>query len=272
MALIKLTPEDYGNVSAIIGDLNRQVVLGSIIAGNTQGDVYADDPEVPAWAILWNKMDAVLVVGDKTNPGIDDLEGMLSGVFRPDADRRGVPCFRLYYPDASWDPALADRLRPLNPGKRPRFYFGHDGASPDRIGIVGEDCILKRIDGNLLQANDQKNLEKVHGWIRSFWPNPGRFLDHGLGYGLVRDGAVVSWCLSVFVNGPNFEFGLETVKEYRGRGYAKAVASACVRDCLERGLTPVWNCDADNAPSARVAEAVGFKRIKEYEVWRIPVF
>jgi RimJ/RimL family protein N-acetyltransferase len=52
---------------------------------------------------------------------------------------------------------------------------------------------------------------------------------------------------------------VEVVPESQGRGWGKAVGSACIRDALSAGLLPTYTAADDNVPSQRLAESLGFR-------------
>ena len=56
------------------------------------------------------------------------------------------------------------------------------------------------------------------------------------------------------------EVGIDTLPDYRNRGYAKEVVSACISKIISDNKCPQWSCDADNRASERLAYRVGFKR------------
>jgi len=53
------------------------------------------------------------------------------------------------------------------------------------------------------------------------------------------------------------EISVGTAEEARGRGLAKAVTAAAARAVLAEGRAVLYNHDADNHTSARVAESIG---------------
>ena len=56
-----------------------------------------------------------------------------------------------------------------------------------------------------------------------------------------------------------------TGSEFRGRGWAKAVGAACVKALLEAHLVPLYTVAGDNAPSVRLAKALGFGESQAWE-------
>ena len=52
---------------------------------------------------------------------------------------------------------------------------------------------------------------------------------------------------------------IDTTKPFRGQGFATLACVALIEDCLERGLTPLWNCVTVNEASARTALRLGME-------------
>jgi RimJ/RimL family protein N-acetyltransferase len=76
----------------------------------------------------------------------------------------------------------------------------------------------------------------------------------------IRDGEKViaaagtNWCSPYFA-----EVGVWTQEDYRGRGLAKAVVSACTSELLEEGIRPLYIVAESNAASIRVCETLGYR-------------
>ena len=51
-------------------------------------------------------------------------------------------------------------------------------------------------------------------------------------------------------------------KEYRGKGYAKAVVSALTREAVTSGALAGLHVEEDNEPAIRIYENLGYKIIK----------
>jgi hypothetical protein len=56
------------------------------------------------------------------------------------------------------------------------------------------------------------------------------------------------------------EIGISTLPEYRNRGFAKEVVSACISRIISDNKCPLWSCAADNRASEYLAYSVGFKK------------
>lgn len=258
---------DYWRVSTLFEDLSYNLVVDSVIAGNTPGRIYADDVSVPRAAWIWNRMGTMLAAGYPHNDAFNRaLSTTLTEEMLPDARRRGIPSITLHYSPDAW----ADKLDVLLPGlglakTRRRFYtFGRlkvnwrEELPPDRA--------MRRIDEQLLQQRRLKHIESVVGWILSFWHTIEDFLRIGFGFCLLQGPVIASWCLTVYASGRDFELGLATVSDYRNRGYATLTAAACAEHSVNNGFIPHWHCDEENVPSIRVAEKIGFVNPTRYDV------
>jgi RimJ/RimL family protein N-acetyltransferase len=74
---------------------------------------------------------------------------------------------------------------------------------------------------------------------------------------VIEEGDAVSVCFSSRLTARAAEAGLETLEEYRGRGYAGAVVAAWARAVREGGRTPLYSTSWDNFASRSVARKLG---------------
>ncbi len=59
------------------------------------------------------------------------------------------------------------------------------------------------------------------------------------------------------------EIGINTLPEYRGRGYAAKVCRKCVLEMIENGKIPQWSTSVDNMASQKLAEKTGFVKLAD---------
>src|SRR5215475_8648902 len=93
------------------------------------------------------------------------------------------------------------------------------------------------------------------------------FMSRGVGLGIQHQGMFVSGASSAAVGGGRLEIEIQTHRQFRRRGLARAVAAALILYCLEHGLEPCW--DAANEPSAALARQLGFHSTGKYEAYRL---
>ncbi len=123
------------------------------------------------------------------------------------------------------------------------------------------------IDGALLRTKGLANLEQVRSEIGFMWRDEKRFLAQGFGVAAVFDDAdrllvYRRICQPNHVRHRHRNCGRLPEPGCGDRGRAALRAHA-----LARGVTPHWECDAENLPSIRVAEKAGFTFLEESTFW-----
>ena len=265
----RLEESEYARIRPLFDGLRYNLVIDSVIDGNTQAWVYTDDVHDPRTAFMWNRQDAMLLAGDVDNDAFNRaLDRLITEEIIPDARERYIPHLSLHYFPQAWESKAGVILRGKHAVKaRRRFYTLADLKVDWRAGLR-PGYTMQRMDDGLLARNDLKNIDQVLGWILSFWHSTRDFTSTGFGFCLIQGEAILSWCLSVFASENEFELGLATDAAYRNQGLATLTASACIDHCISHQLTPLWHCWGDNLPSIAVAEKVGFEKAFEYTVYR----
>lgn len=125
----------------------------------------------------------------------------------------------------------------------------------------------------VLTGNDYKEYEslwcKCHpetkdiGWLKEYFDEMAQ--EH-VCIGVYGDGMLVS-CTDApgvpYMEKEVCEIGINTLAEYRGRGYASVACRRCIGEILCRGKVPLWSADICNRASRGLAEKVGFAELGE---------
>ena len=83
-------------------------------------------------------------------------------------------------------------------------------------------------------------------------------------YGILEDNKIVSVTDSEMIpNKPEkmIHIGIDTLQQYRRKGYASLACAAFIENHLRRGLMPVWECGINNTASRNLAEKLGFRHL-----------
>ena len=266
--MYRLEQDQFGRVRPLFEGLRYNLVIDSVIDGNTPGWVFADRVENPTAALIWNRQDAILAAGNSLDSSMHaELREEVLRSIVADARRRNIPALSLHYFPESWEGALEQILGGRQPEKVRRRYYQPGPLKVDWQEGIPSGSEMRRIEEAFL-AEDRENGTHVRGWVLSFWHSIRAFEERGFGFCLLHGETIVSWCLSVYASGKAYEFGVATAPEHRNRGFATLTTAACVEHCLEEGWVPHWHCWVDNYASAAVAEKVGFERPRQYSVYR----
>jgi RimJ/RimL family protein N-acetyltransferase len=271
--LTRLSLPQYSTILPLFEPLDFNLVIRSVVEGNTPAWVYVDDPSSPHSAVIWDRQDAILVAGEAGEEARASVREVILNLIAPNARGRWIPEFALVA-SPSWEPSIPDLLGEFSPELARRYsfrlpnpYLGPPGGSQPTLPAGFE---LHRIGDSLLESR-LAHLEEMRGWIDSFWHTPQDFLHTGYGYCAMTGDTIAAWCLTVFAAGSARELGLATVPDYRQRGLATCVAAACIEHGLAHDQQIHWHCWVENRPSARITEQLGFRLEREYSVYHLTV-
>lgn len=268
--IAKLAENQYARVQPLFRELRYNLVVDSILDGNTPGWVYSDNPARPRSALIWNKRDVLLVAGDPNNNRFnhDVGETVLENII-PDAQGRDIPALVCQYDPKSWKTIIAQFLSTLEGSRALRRYYNFDRPQLDWHNRVPDGQQMLSIDAALLENSNLRQIQQVTEWIESFWHTINNFLERGFGYCLTKENEILSWCISAYASGKDYELRVATHPSHQDIGLATLVAAACVEHCSQHELTPHWHCWNDDLASISVAERLGFENPVKYPVYRL---
>ena len=134
--------------------------------------------------------------------------------------------------------------------------------------------VLRRrvLDSNIsILPIDRKHYSEMTGSVvpSKFWNNDEDFMAFGIGFSLVYQNQLAAMSFSSCLIDSYLELGIETRKEYRGRGFAKQICAALIDYCLEHGYEPIWSCSLENRGSYHLAMSLGFEPIYERAYYKL---
>lgn len=261
-----LEPKDYPSVLPLYQELESVFpLIGAVIENRQRGQIFVDQPESPASAVV------ITDFGFMSFLGTDQNKNFNAGLANLLADTTGIkPAYLLWYaPPTAWRQRL-DALvpEPVRCRERARFEFRHERADfIHHVLTCPPGFELKRLNEQLLPKTDELGTN-----ISSrFWSSGSDFLKQGLGVGLVKHGRVVSLCYAACVVGGLAEIDIVTAPEYRGSGLGTLVAQQFIKESLREGITPTWDCFTGNLASFKLAERLGFVSVRTYSFYNFNI-
>jgi GNAT superfamily N-acetyltransferase len=146
---------------------------------------------------------------------------------------------------------------------RINFRFNYEKYISNKSVMISKDCEIVRADKDV--------YEKMRGSVipSYFWDTADDFINNGVGFSLFCNNKLATTAYSAFIHDDKLELGIETMPEYRGKGYAQITCSALIDYCIENNYEPVWACRLENTGSRRLAEKLGFEVNKKIPYYRL---
>ena len=226
-------------------------VLWAVLRGCHAGRALVDDIQRPSQCVL--RTDAVLTFASRQisqpflNAAIAHFRtaGAVWLVWPP------APATELVAPEAA---CLAQRLE----------FTDCDAQSQvlaDLRRRLPEGCEIHPIDRPLLERCEWRSeMEFYCGSVDSFLANEiGLCLLHG--GDILVEAYVSSW------GETQAEIGAITREAHRGHGLAPITCAHLIQLCEQRGYGAYWSCDAENEASVRVAQKLGFRQKRLYQIF-----
>jgi GNAT superfamily N-acetyltransferase len=225
-------------------------VLWAVLKGRHAGTAWVDDLHNPSQCVL--RTDASLTFASR-QIGQAFLEAAL-------AQARRIGSVWLV-----WSPLMSSQLRaPEASATTKRFeFFDCDPRSRELADLRG-----RVPDGFEIRPIDRALLERC-AWredMEFFCGSLDNFLVHGLGLCMMHGAEIIVEAYASSLGEMQAEIGAITRAAYRGWGYALIACAHLIQVCDRRGYQPYWSCDVDNLASIRVAQKLGFRQQKAYQI------
>ncbi|WP_083677804.1 GNAT family N-acetyltransferase [Paenibacillus sp. FSL R7-0337] len=227
----------------------------SVLDRYIDGDIIIDKSS----ALIGISSGIYTVVGDETN---DDFASRLLHEFkhRERLDQR----FTLFSSSEGWDRRINELLgAKLQRLQRYSFTFNEQRFLQSGRAGMQEGFRLNRINEESLEGDREFDA----AYIRKYWGSLERFADKGFGFFVTEREVIAGECVSIFSSEQYAEIDILTNPLYRGRGMAGCVAKAFILECLERQITPRWDCDLHNIASIRLAQKLNFTAPETYSLY-----
>lgn len=171
--------------------------------------------------------------------------------------------------EPSWVSFL-EKHYPGNLRKFKRFAMKRDPGSfkmndlQGFIDTVERDCKIERITKDLY---DKVIEDPFMEDCCSNFSSAEDFLGNGRGYLIMHKGVIASAASSYTYCDGFIDITIGTREDFRQKGLALACASKLILECIENNIYPVW--DAVDLRSVALAEKLGYRFEKEYEVYSV---
>ncbi len=167
----------------------------------------------------------------------------------PEVEReklRGAP------PERAFDPEFLSKT----------FVVWKDRISPPAWVGICEPSDFKPVPSpaRLLTAEDSDAIQRLaEGCGELAWKASKLVLDREPNFGLFVGSEIVAASGYLNMGGVLAYIGVVTHPQHRGKGHAKAVASATMKYAFDCGLVPMWRTPASHEAAIAIARSLGFQ-------------
>ena len=267
--MIQLERDEYQRVRPLAGQLHLSLALDAMAVGNSPALVWVDDRAQPSAAYVWDKAHCHFLVGNALTPAFArTVRELVRQEIAPQMAAQGKVFLKVHYSSADWEEQIGSIFDAAELVPRERVFYALDQvAKPEWRASIPSGFSVRQIDSELLATDRLRGIEILRNEIQTGWYSVEDFLHTGLGYCLLRENEIVTWCTAEYVSAGKCGIGIETAVEHMRRGFGTITASAFVEHAASKGITPHWDSWKMNLPSVAVAHKVGFRLISEYAVY-----
>jgi len=247
----------------------------AVIEHKIAGEIFVNDPDNPQTYYIIHPYGMTLLLGDSDNKEFNDY-------FRDYAlnsnNIRGRHEWMQAFPD-TWSNVLpklfGDKLITSSNNKeqqvrgiielntRVNFKFNEEDFLRLRKPVVDNDIKIVRTDRQVFREMPGSVVPAC------FWNTEDDFMKNGIGFSLYYKNKLASTAYSSCINDRQLELGIETVSEFRSKGFAQYACQALIEYCIKNKYEPIWACRLENTGSFKLAQKVGFTPSFELPYYRL---
>ncbi len=260
-----IMPEHRQNIIPLFHPFEYHTVLRTIVAGETPGYIYADNPDYPNFAVAQFKH-RVFLAGKPDATAGEPLRQLILHQIKANSLAAGVPLMRMAVSDTGWLPILTAALSDQNPFTPDyRVYLREIPNKPDSPSLP-TGFTLRSVDKNLIET-DFSGKSALLEEMCSERESVQAFLSRSFGTVAFKDETLAGWCLSEYNFQDRCEIGIATMEPFQRKGLAKAMTFAFLRQAYDHGVRNVlWHCNGNNIASQRTALSAGFHLVEDQPV------
>lgn len=210
-------------------------------------------------ALIGTSSGIYVVVGDERNAHFLDL---LLHKFK--SRRTANQRFTLFSSSELWDRSIL-KLFGAELAQQQRYAF--DFNKEHFLGSGRVQCPANFRLHNINQEAINAKSTFDSAYITQYWGSADNFLNKGFGFFVTQDNQYASECISIFSSLSCAEIDIVTHEHFRGRGLAQYMSEAFIQECIDRGLSPKWDCNIHNLASTRLTGKLGFVHPRTYSVF-----
>ncbi|KMK76233.1 GNAT family N-acetyltransferase [Alkalihalobacillus pseudalcaliphilus] len=240
----------------------------AVLQGVNRGRVFVDDSQKPRSGFVWlGNHDGFLFFGDAANEVfLAELQSFLLETIYPNMVELGLQWFEAISSQANWEPVLKNVFN-NSPHWQQHVYLNDNFQNThEQLGgqLSGKYELLQLSNETDNYFSSLLNYSTVKKTIEQSWYSLNDFYAKGIGYCIVFERQVISYCYSSFVSDHYYIINIWTDEKFRRQSLALETAQAFIRSCQEKQGHPYWDCTDSNRASNQLAQKLGLKIQQSY--------
>lgn len=262
--MVRLAPEKYHLLKEPLSRLRINTLFARfVIERKVTGKVFADNSLSPRTFYVVHPYGMSLLFGENNNESFN--EQLLNYCLNKNKERINYEwlqadprnwdetlkqLFDNFLVDSSDSEEALPQLIELN--TRVNFKFNKDKYLEFKQNNIKTKYEIARTDKESF-LNMKGSVIPVH-----FWDSADDFSKNGVGFSLFFRDKLATTAYSAFIFDKELELGMETIPEFRGKGFAKYACASLIDYCVANNYEPIWACRLENKPSYFLAQKLGF--------------
>jgi GNAT superfamily N-acetyltransferase len=240
-----------------------------ILAGESKGEIWVDDPEKPALAMVYSEpVGGYHLFGEPTDPGVLDRFGSyINNDFTEVLRKRGSGAFEFSVESERTEAQVLRLFSDRMIDREEEYYFVHNGillSKPPRDHDIHRVTpeLLEEIKGGKVD-NPAFLLNRLH----DSWESEAQFFARSLAFVVIDGGTIAGVIIGTSRYKNRIPIDIEVKESHRRLGIAHAMTLHFLRACNDHGWVAHWNCVSSNPASKAAAEKTGFKCVRKRQVY-----
>ena len=261
--MLELNKESYGILLEPVLQVPFNMLMArSVIVNHVDGRIFVDSCESPQSFYIVHPYGMTFLCGQSTNEAF--TEGLFDYFEGRSYERKKDEWLQIF--PRNWD-VVMNRLvndRIAIPYSRlnfkfdaAKFYEKYNKMDKSQYEIISTPTdMLFEIKGSVVP--------------KDYWKTPEQLSSMANAFTAIVDGNPASTAFTSARHDDKLEIGIETMKEYYGKGLAYLVCAKLIEYCLENNLEPVWSCRLENVGSVNLCKKLGFIETMRMPYYHIP--
>lgn len=265
----KLEKSDFCTVKELLSGIKNFPEIHAVIDCINPGKVYTDNSNSPKSALIWNQgMQGFYFIGEANNETFKkEIKEYIDNILIDELLEYNINWFEISAISEKWE----DTIEELFVEKGIQYEYQLVYRMNEKLVKYDKDenkCkySIEKLKRDVMKSNIS-NIDYITKELELFWGTMDNFFNHGTCYLAIENNKIASVCYSGFKADNVETIGIETLSDYRKKGYAYDLATKFINACNEKGSIPYWDCSKDNLGSVVLAEKLGFEKKDEYRCY-----